>query len=149
MSLFPVGRLDKDTVGLVLLTNDGDFAHNTLSPKKHVAKTYYVEAEGSFDTPSELITQFKDGIKIDGDYLCKSAELDVLEATATNIKANLTITEGKFHQIKRMFKAIGGQVTYLKRITFGELTLDFSLNEGEYRLLTENEMKYIDFINKA
>jgi 16S rRNA pseudouridine516 synthase len=151
MSLFPVGRLDKDTVGLVLLTNDGDFAHNTLSPKKHVTKTYYVESEGDFSsiTPDDIIPKFKDGIMIDGDYLCKSALLEVLEMDNSLIKANLTITEGKFHQVKRMFKAIGGKVTYLKRMTFGDIQLDHALTEGEYRTLNKDEMKYIDYINKA
>lgn len=140
MGLFPAGRLDKDTVGLIILTNDGEFAHNTLSPKKHVAKTYYVEASGNFS--DDIKVKFKEGIALEDGYVCKSADItfDVLEKT--RVKAYITITEGKFHQIKRMFKAVGGSVTYLKRISFGKIKLDEGLAEGEYRPLNDAELSY-------
>lgn len=141
MGLFPVGRLDKDTAGLLILTNDGDFAHSSLSPKRHVPKTYYVEAKGHFS--SDIAIHFNEGIVIDGGYKCKSAFLDIIRLEADGITARLTITEGKFHQIKRMFKAEGGVVTLLRRIAFGEIKLDESLAEGEIRLLTDDELKYI------
>ncbi len=140
MELFPVGRLDKDTVGLLILTNDGAFAHNTLSPKKHIPKTYYVEAEGHF--PSDIAIHFNKGITLKEGYECKSACLDILSITDSNIKAYLTITEGKFHQIKRMFEAEGGTVTHLKRVAFGKISLDATLKEGSYRALNYDELAY-------
>lgn len=141
MALFPVGRLDKDTTGLLILTNDGEFAHNSLSPKKHVKKTYYVEAEGDFS--ADITVHFASGIIIDGGYKCKNAVLEILSLSDKNIKANLTITEGKFHQVKRMFAAEGGKVTYLKRISFGEIALDSTISAGQYRPLTDRELEYI------
>ena len=141
MGLFPVGRLDKDTTGLLILTNDGDFAHSSLSPRRHVPKTYYVEAKGNFS--SDIAIHFNEGIVIDGGYKCKSALLDTIRHDGDGIAARLTITEGKFHQIKRMFKAEGGEVTLLKRIGFGNIKLDENLAEGESRLLTGDELKYI------
>ncbi len=125
--LFPVGRLDIDTEGLLILTNDGAYAHNMLSPKKHVYKTYYAE----LDTPAtvEDISKFKEGITIDGGYTCKEAELTLIEG---DIPAALVrICEGKFHQVKLMFKAVGKTVTYLKRIKFGEFDLPKDLPLGE------------------
>ncbi len=141
MSLFPVGRLDKDTEGLLILTNDGEFAHNSLSPKKHIDKIYYVEAQGHFS--SDITIEFSKGITLDDGYLCKSASLNILSLEYDKIKAELTITEGKFHQIKRMFQAKGGKVTYLKRTAFGKILLDPDLPIGEYRPLTEKELEYI------
>jgi 16S rRNA pseudouridine516 synthase len=146
LKLFPVGRLDKDTTGLLILTNDGEFAHNSLSPKKHVQKTYYVEASGHF-TP-DIAEHFQNGITIDGGYLCKSAELVILNLTDDGITANLTITEGKFHQVKRMFEAEGGHVTALKRIRFGSIKLDTALTEGCYRELTDTEKEYISSLKQ-
>lgn len=144
--LFPVGRLDKDTVGLIILTNNGTLAHNTLSPKKHISKKYYVELDGKIEDKS--VESFKDGIIIkdkDGkEVKLKSAELEILNSDEAFSKANITITEGKFHQVKKMFAAIGLKVTYLKRVKFGDISLDESLNEGEYRFLNEEEMKYIE-----
>lgn len=144
--LFPVGRLDKDTVGLIILTNNGSFAHNTLSPKKHIAKTYYVELDGKIEDNS--IESFKDGISIkdkDGKEIkLKSAYLEILSSSDEISKANITITEGKFHQIKKMFATIGLKVTYLKRLKFGDISLDEALAEGEYRFLNEKEMEYIE-----
>lgn len=134
--LFPIGRLDKDTLGLLLLSNDGEFAHNTLSPKKHIQKTYYAEFEGSLpDNASEL---FNRGINLK-DFVCKSAELNILSESSAIIK----ISEGKYHQVKRMFRSLGCNITYLKRTAFGEIKLDDSLKEGEFRELNESEMNYI------
>lgn len=124
-NLFPVGRLDIDTEGLLILTNDGAYAHNMLSPKKHVDKTYYVR----LDVPvtEEDIAKFADGITIDGGYTCKSARL----RPGDGCEAFVTICEGKFHQVKLMFKAVEKKVEYLKRISFGSLTLPDSLALGE------------------
>jgi 16S rRNA pseudouridine516 synthase len=142
--LFPVGRLDKDTVGLLILTNDGDFAHKTLSPKKHVAKTYEAKITGLL--PENAVQLFKDGISI-GNYKCKSALLDVIEKNSDITDVKIEISEGKFHQIKRMFEAVGCKVVYLKRISFGEITLDEELKEGEYRPLNQKETEYVNKIN--
>lgn len=136
IGLFPVGRLDKDTVGLLILTNDGAFAHNTLSPKKHIDKTYYAEISG--EMPENAVEIFKNGVTI-GDYKCKSADLIIIDKN----KVNIIIHEGKFHQVKRMFEAIGCKVEFLKRTAFGSITLDNSLELGNFRELNEIEMEYI------
>ena len=133
--LFPVGRLDKDTVGLLLLTNDGELAHRLLSPKKHVPKTYYVETD--FEITKEMITQLEAGVDIGEKALTKEAVLELTGAKS----CHLTITEGKFHQVKRMFQAVGLHVVYLKRLSMGGLRLDENLKEGEVRLLYEEEVK--------
>lgn len=134
---FPVGRLDKDTEGLLIITNDGKLAHNLLSPKKHVDKKYYVEVSGRLK--EDDIIKFDEGIMIDGDYRCKPANLEIIEKAAIS-KAYVTISEGKFHQIKKMMLAIGHEVTYLKRLAMGSLKLDESLELGEYRELSEKEL---------
>ena len=139
MDLFPVGRLDKDTVGLLLLTNDGHFAHEMLAPKKHVPKLYYAEIEQ--DITQLDIQQFQDGITIEGGYLCKPAILTVLEK---NNHVHVEISEGKFHQVKKMFAAVGKRVFYLKRVKFGNLELDANLPEGEYRELTAEEKNCLE-----
>ena len=136
---FPVGRLDKDTEGLMLLTNDGDLAHKLTSPKKDIVKKYYVEVFGTIEDMH--ITYFKEGAILDDGYKCKSAILDILTSNETSSKAYIYITEGKFHQVKRMMKSIGCEVTYLKRLSIGELVLDENLKLGEYRYLTEQELK--------
>lgn len=123
--LFPVGRLDIDTEGLLILTNDGAYAHNMLSPKKHVYKTYLAHLDG--DVTEDDIKRFADGITIDGGYTCKSAVLK----PAGDKTATVQICEGKFHQVKLMFKAVGKSVLYLKRIKFGEFTLPDNLPLGE------------------
>ncbi len=123
--LFPVGRLDIDTEGLLIITNDGGYAHNMLSPKKHVYKTYLAELDGA--VTEEDVKKFKDGITIDGGYTCKEAELVPL----TSNSATVRICEGKFHQVKLMFAAVGKKVTYLKRIKFGEFDLPEDLPLGE------------------
>lgn len=134
--LFPVGRLDKDTEGLLLLTNDGKLAHNLLSPKKHVDKTYYAEVDGEITL--EDCVKFKDGVIIDNDYKTLPANMEIIKA-GTISKVHITIREGKFHQIKKMIKAVGKKVIYLKRISMGSLKLDNDLEIGEYRELTGDE----------
>lgn len=133
-SLSPVGRLDKDTVGLLLFTNDGELIHRLLSPKSHVPKTYFVRVDGEIS--DEAIKFFKEGLDL-GDFVTKPAKLVLLEK---NNEALITITEGKFHQVKRMFEKIGHNVIYLKRLEMGRLKLDESLAEGEFRELTGGEI---------
>ena len=132
--LFPVGRLDKDTEGLLLITNDGALAHRLLSPKKHVDKTYYTEFRGNL--PEDAATQFQQGIDI-GD---KKPTMPALLQTLSESSALLTIQEGRFHQVKRMFQAFNCEVTYLKRIRMGILQLDDTLPPGASRLLTPEEL---------
>lgn len=137
---FPVGRLDKDTEGLLLLTNDGKLAHEILSPKKGVEKTYYVEIYGVVEKKHKEC--FKQGIILDDGYKTLPAELEILESNIYS-KAKISIKEGKYHQIKRMFEAINMEVVYLKRISMGLLKLDETLNPGEYRELTEEEIRIL------
>lgn len=137
LDLFPVGRLDKDSEGLLLLTNDGDLAHSLLSPKNKVAKVYYVELNGQIK--DDHILQFKKGIKINDEFIALPAELEIIEAGDIS-KALITVFEGKFHQVKRMFLAIGLKVTYLKRTRIAQLEIDESLELGEYRHLTKSEI---------
>lgn len=132
--LFPVGRLDKDSEGLLLITNDGKLAHELLSPKKHVDKVYYIEYEG--ELVSDVKERFKEGIILKDNYKCLPASIELLNDN----KAYVTISEGKFHQVKRMINMCNGEVTYLKRIKFGPLELDNSLKEGEYRYLSNLEL---------
>ncbi len=131
--LFPVGRLDIDTVGLLIISNDGEMAHKALSPKSHVEKTYYVETETLITEDDKLA--FEEGVFIAGGTKTLPAKLSILSEKS----AHLTITEGKFHQVKLMFEARGNKVVYLKRIKFGKLMLDKSLKEGEYRPLKPDE----------
>ncbi|SPT95947.1 pseudouridine synthase [Lysinibacillus capsici] len=134
---FPVGRLDKDTEGLLLLTNDGQLAHNLLSPKKHVPKIYYAQIEGV--VTEEDAEKFANGVELDDGYVTKPGKLVILKS-AQQSEIELTIQEGKFHQVKRMFEAVGKRVTYLKRISMGSLKLDENLALGEYRELTVEEL---------
>ena len=136
---FPVGRLDKDTEGLMLLTNDGDLAHKLTSPKKDIVKQYYVEVFGTIEDMH--ITYFKEGAILDDGYKCKISILEILTSNETSSTAYIYITEGKFHQVKRMMESIGCEVTYLKRLSIGELVLDENLKLGEYRYLTNQELK--------
>lgn len=136
---FPVGRLDIDTEGLLIITNDGKLSHSLLSPKKHVDKTYYVEVNGALTIADEK--QLTKGIYLENEgYTTLPAKLEIL-TSGENSTCKLTIQEGKFHQIKRMMSTLGKTVTYLKRIKMGKLELDESLELGEYRELTENEIK--------
>ena len=137
---FPVGRLDKDTEGLLLLTNDGKLAHQLLSPKKHVPKTYFAVIRGEVGEGD--IAAFKKGVVLDDGYLTKPGDLVILKAGETS-DIELTISEGKFHQVKRMFESVGKKVIYLKRISMGPLELDESLELGEYRELTEEEVELL------
>ena len=136
---FPVGRLDKDTEGLLLITNDGKLAHELLSPKKHVDKTYYVEA--AEEVTEDDVKAFEKGVILKEDnYKTLPAKLQIIESGYPSI-CLVTIREGKFHQVKRMFNALDNEVTYLKRISMGTLKLDESLKTGQYRHLTEEEIK--------
>lgn len=132
--LFPAGRLDIDTEGLLLITNDGELTHNLLSPKKHVDKVYLAEFEGVF--PEDGKEQFQAGLILEDGVKTMPAHIIV-----NGNQARLTIREGKFHQVKRMFQAVGCQVTYLKRLSMGSLTLDENLKPGEYRPLTNEEIE--------
>lgn len=138
---FPVGRLDKDTVGLLLITNDGKLNHRLTSPKGHVDKVYYAEIDKPVDEKD--VEEFKKGIVIDDGYKCLPAILEILKADENGSEVKVTIHEGKFHQVKRMFQARGKEVVYLKRLSFGSLILDDSLEEGQYRELTEKELMEI------
>lgn len=133
----PVGRLDKDTEGLLLLTNDGKLSHELLSPRKHVDKTYYVEVDGYVE--ERHVEIFESGIILDDGYKTMPSVLKILESGYVS-KVHLTIKEGKYHQVKRMFEALDMKVLYLKRISIGNLTLDENLSEGEYRELSESEL---------
>ena len=139
---FPVGRLDKDTEGLLLLTNDGQLAHDLLSPRKHVTKTYFAKIRGIVD--EEDVVAFSQGVTLDDGYLTKPASLDILSVYEIGTsEIHISITEGKFHQVKRMFAARGKEVLYLKRIAMGSLILDEQLLLGDYRELTEEEIQLL------
>ncbi|NHM33109.1 pseudouridine synthase [Neobacillus terrae] len=137
---FPVGRLDKDTEGLLVITNDGQLSHRLLSPKKHVPKTYFAVIEG--EVTERDIDAFKKGVTLEDGYLTKPGELKILKSGITS-DIELTITEGKFHQVKRMFEAVGKRVVYLKRLSMGPLLLDETLELGEYRELTDEEVQML------
>ncbi len=131
--LYPVGRLDIDTEGLLLISNDGTFTHNLLSPKKHVDKKYYVEFDGVL--PDNAVELFSKPMQLE-DFIASPSQLEIIDQN----KAYLTIHEGKFHQVKRMFEHVGCTVTYLKRVQFSFLTLD-NLEVGEFRALTKDEVE--------
>lgn len=135
--LFPVGRLDKDTEGLLLITNDGETAHRLLSPRKHVDKVYYARVKGN--VTEEDVRLFAQGIDIGDEKPALPAELVILKSGEVS-EIELTVREGRFHQVKRMFAAAGKEVVYLKRLRMGTLVLDRNLKPGEYRKLTKEEM---------
>ncbi len=138
---FCIGRLDKDSEGLLLISNDGILAHNILNPKKDIFKEYYVECETKIlDSAIDL---FQNGIVIDNDYKCKSAKLIINQ---DRFSARVFISEGKFHQIKKMFLAINNKVTYLKRLKIGNISLDENLKLGEYRALNSQELENLLFL---
>lgn len=139
LNLFPVGRLDIDTVGLLLITNDGELSHNLLSPKKHVDKTYLLTTD--LPLSKEDIEIIENGVMIDNELTLPAR----LESLNKDNSYYLTIKEGKFHQVKRMIQAVNKKVTFLKRISFGPLKLDENLEIGKYRLLTNEE---IELLNK-
>ena len=140
--LFPCGRLDKYTLGLMLITDDGELAHKLLAPKSHVEKSYRFHSERGVS--EDEAKALESGVYIDGGYLTKPAKLSLEHAGAD--RGVITLREGKYHQIKRMFEATSNKITYLERITFGPLTLDPSLERGEWRFLGEEE---IDALREA
>lgn len=147
--LFPVGRLDLDTEGLMLITNDGDLAHSLLSPKKHVDKVYLVRLSGNL--PEDAASRFKEGVVLEDKIRTRPATLEYADGHAYGLEKEeglttvlLTIHEGKFHQVKRMFEALGCHVVYLKRLSMGPLVLDGDLKPGEYRPLGEDEIKELE-----
>lgn len=135
--LFPAGRLDVDTEGLLLITNDGNLAHCLLSPKKHVDKEYFARITGTL--PADAVQKFQEGLVLDDGVKTRPAQLTLLNEGSLTAEVVLTIHEGKFHQVKRMFQALDCQVVYLKRIAMGPLRLDESLKPGQYRSLTAEE----------
>ncbi len=149
--LFPVGRLDKDTEGLLIITNDGVLANNLLAPGKHVDKTYYALIDGI--VTEATVDLFAEGVDIGDDTLTKPAVLRIIsviddELGASKSKVKITITEGRYHQIKRMFKAVGMEVTYLKRLSMGPIILDETLECGAYRRLTDEELKLLKEVHR-
>ena len=138
--LFPVGRLDKDTTGLLLITDDGDFAHKVISPKKNIVKTYLAELDGA--VTAEMVEIFRKGVTLADKAVCKQAELIPLEEN----KAIIKVTEGKYHQIKRMFGTVGLGVNSLHRMALGSLNLPEDLGVGANRELTKSEIEAI-FVN--
>ena len=142
--LFPVGRLDRDTEGLLLITNDGALSHRLLSPKHHVDKVYYVKVSGILtESDAEL---FRDGLVLTDGLECLPADLEILSVSDDDYvsEAKITIREGKFHQVKRMFASIGSEVIYLKRLSMGPISLDPGLAPGEYRRLTPEELTALE-----
>lgn len=139
MELFPVGRLDKDTLGLMILTNNGPLAHKLLSPKHHVEKRYRFECADPL--PAGVEDEFSEGVTLFDGYECKSAKIELDKERRSGV---ITLTEGKYHQIKRMIAASGSRVTYLERISFADIELDSSLARGEWRYLTEAELSLLE-----
>ena len=139
--LYAVGRLDRDTTGLLLLTDNGPLGFQLLHPQYHVDKTYQVKVNGLI-TPDH-IQSFKEGIVFLDGTLCKPAKLEILSASPTESHASITISEGKFHQVKKMFLSVGVKVTALKRVQFGDFTLNSELSEGQYRPLNQEELEMI------
>lgn len=138
--LFPVGRLDIDTVGLIVLTNDGAMSHRLLSPRHHIPKTYYAEVSGRLGDAE--VSAFAEGMDL-GDFIAQPSEMTIVSSDDDKSAAEVTIYEGKFHQIKRMFEKTGHTVTYLKRTAMNRLSLDESLGEGELRELTDRELELL------
>ena len=139
MELFPVGRLDKDTVGLMILTNNGVLAHRLLSPKRHVEKDYRFECADALSENVER--EFSEGITLADGYECKPSKIAL---NADRKSGVITLTEGKYHQIKRMIAASGSKITYLERIRFAEIPLDEALARGEWRYLTKEEIASLE-----
>lgn len=144
-NLFPVGRLDKDTEGLLLITDDGAFAHNMTSPRKHVQKTYFFEGCGTLQ--KDAVARAKEGIDIGDEKLTKPAKLEILmeNPAEKRVGGKLTISEGRYHQVKRMMAKLGVTITYLKRISIGGVFLDETLTQGQYRPLKPEELEMLTF----
>ena len=146
--LYAIGRLDRDTTGLLFLTDNGPLGFQLLHPQYHVDKTYQVEVNGPL--LSDHIQQFKDGIIFLDGTSCKPAQLEILSSSPSLSRATITISEGKFHQVKKMFLSVGVKVTALKRVQFGDFTLDSELAEGQYRPLNQEELKIIkNYLEKS
>ena len=146
--LYAVGRLDRDTTGLLLLTDNGPLGFQLLHPQYHVDKSYQVVVNGPLT--SDHIQKFKDGIVFLDGTTCKPAQLEILSASPTESRASITISEGKFHQVKKMFLSVGVKVTALKRVQFGDFTLDPELAEGHYRPLNPEELEIIkNYLEKS
>ena len=146
--LYAIGRLDRDTTGLLLLTDNGPLGFQLLHPQYHVDKTYQVEVNGPLS--SEHIQKFKDGIIFLDGTSCKPAQLEILSSSPSLSRATITISEGKFHQVKKMFLSVGVKVTALKRVQFGDFTLDSELAEGQYRPLNQEELEIIkNYLEKS
>ena len=139
LNLFPCGRLDKHTLGLVMLTDDGDLAHRLLSPKHHVKKKYYFESK--FPLREDEIDYLQKGATLEDGYITKPSEIELFEDKKSG---HITLVEGKYHQIKRMLESVNNKITYLERITFGPLVLDENLARGQWRFLTEDEIKGLE-----
>ena len=139
--LYAIGRLDRDTTGFLILTDNGPLGFQLLHPQYHVDKTYQVEVNGPL-TPNH-IQEFKDGIVFLDGTVCKPAQLEILASSPSHSRATITISEGKFHQVKKMFLSVGVKVTALKRVQFGDFLLDPDLAEGQYRHLNQEELKII------
>lgn len=139
--LFPVGRLDKDTTGLLLITNDGAFNHALMSPRKHVDKVYIAEVDGEMTV--EDVRQFAEGVELEDGYTTKPARLEILSRNGRRTTIRLTLSEGKYHQVKRMVAAVGKHVERLERVQIGPLELDANLERGDYRELTEEEVRLL------
>ena len=139
--LYAVGRLDRDTTGLLLLTDNGPLGFQLLHPQYHVDKSYQVVVNGPLT--SDHVQKFKDGIVFLDGTTCKPAQLEILSSSPTESRASITISEGKFHQVKKMFLSVGVKVTALKRVQFGDFTLDPELAEGQFRPLNPEELEVI------
>lgn len=139
--LFPVGRLDKDTEGLLLVTNDGELSHYLLSPRRHVEKTYYAQVDGCIG--EKEIALFREGVDIGDDKKTLPAVLNVVRSGENGSEILLTIQEGRYHQVKRMFEAVNSHVNYLKRVSFGSIPLEKTLEKGTYRTLTDEELSIL------
>jgi len=139
--LYPLGRLDGDTEGLLLVTNNGPLGYRMLNPDQHIEKEYYVEVNGPLD--EDAVETFKRGVVFHGGYQCKPSTLTIIESSDSLSRATVTISEGKFHQVKKMFLSVGVKVTSLKRIKFGDFSLDPDLTTGDYRPLNQDELQII------
>ena len=145
MGCMPAGRLDKDTEGLLILTSDGQLAHRLISPRHDVGKLYFARVDGALD--EEDVRAFAEGLHIDdadGAFAARPARLEIVSSSPEMSEARVRVTEGKYHQVKRMFAARGVQVTNLKRLAIGALALDPSLSPGEWRELTEDEVQLLE-----
>ena len=143
LNLFPCGRLDKHTLGLVLLTDNGELSHRLLSPKRHVKKTYRFESKFEIsDADKEYLEK---GATLEDGYVTKPSEIELFEDRKSG---KIILTEGKYHQIKRMLESVNNKITYLERISFGPLSLDVDLERGEWRYLTQEEIKKLEECSK-